>query len=209
MKRLFLTILILLFCSTVYADSEGPNSPGTMADDAAVGTDQWYNVDNVKISNNNYSITEPGRPLVYSHYLKATNFGFSIPSGATITGILVEIEKYKRSSEPYVDVRDSEVKIVKSDGSIGTTNRADTVSQWPTSEDYVSYGASDDLWGETWTKDDINHANFGAVLSVLSYSSDDDYPTYFVDHIRITVYYTELPSVTILYNAVIENAVIN
>ena len=28
-----------------------------------------------------------------SHYLKATNFGFSIPEGATINGILVEIEQ--------------------------------------------------------------------------------------------------------------------
>lgn len=38
-----------------------------------------------------------------SHYLKATNFGFAIPSGATINGILVEIEQRATVNQLVVD----------------------------------------------------------------------------------------------------------
>lgn len=38
-----------------------------------------------------------------SHYLKATNFGFSIPTNATVDGVLVEIEKYNPSASANVD----------------------------------------------------------------------------------------------------------
>jgi len=207
MKRLFLTILILLFCSTVYADSEGPNSPGTMADDDTVGTTTWTNPDNAKTSDNSYaSATSPSHRIWrYSHYLKATNFGFAIPVGATINGIVVEIEK-KSDDDIGGDLTiDSEVKIVKSDSTIGAENKA-SGDDWPLSDTYSTYGAFDDLWNESWSAEDINNANFGIVLSTKWY--EEDIHAY-VDHIRITVYYTEVPSVTILYNAVIENAVIN
>jgi hypothetical protein len=142
--------------------SEGPNSPGTMADDDAIGTVAWNNPDNAKASDSNcalavgtlhyeYSIrlvvggsivgdeksndaklpvgsgnkayisyggssdkwgltptpteingsdfgvvfaTSNQEQSTISHYLEATNFGFSIPSDATIDGILVEVEQY-------------------------------------------------------------------------------------------------------------------
>ncbi len=38
-----------------------------------------------------------------SHYLKATNFGFAIPTGATIDGIFVGIEEYQDYLHAYVD----------------------------------------------------------------------------------------------------------
>jgi hypothetical protein len=70
-------------------------SPGTMVDDATVGTVAWTNPTNAGASDNSYAtIGTSGRCGVFTgHYLKATNFGFSIPVGATITGILVEIER--------------------------------------------------------------------------------------------------------------------
>ena len=121
-----------------------------------------------------------------THYLKATNFGFSIPSGATINGIKVEIERLAGGAN-YV--YDEEVKIVKSDGNIGTENKADTVTDWPWEADaYATYGGPEDLWSETWSPSDINDVDFGVVLS-----AEITEPTTFarVDHIRITVYYTE------------------
>ena len=60
---------------------------------------------------------------------------------------------------------DYQIKIVKS-GTIGTTNKADTVTTWPSTLTYVSYGSSADLWGETWTSSDINNSNFGIAVSV-------------------------------------------
>jgi len=164
-------------------------SPGTMANDTAVGTAAWSNSDNAKASDGSYAITNGLVAANVTNYLKATNFGFSIPSGATIDGIVVEIEKYAVSG----NVKDSKLRIVNSDGSIGTTDRADTVSNWPSSDSYISYGSSSDLWGETWLASDINDSDFGVALSAIGIDPDDGYTPH-VDHIRITIYYTETAS---------------
>jgi len=159
-------------------------SPGTMADDATVGTATWSNPNNAKVSDGIYSEVNDIGGFNVSHYLKATNFGFSIPSGATINGILVEIER--KESNARDNLYDNEVKIVKADGSIGTTNKK-LVAEWSTTEGYYSYGSSSDLWNESWDSSKINDVDFGVVLSINI--GTDGYA--YVDHIRITVYYTE------------------
>lgn len=168
-------------------------SPGTMADDASVGADDWASPNNAKVSDNTRSQASAVSGTVISHYLKATNFGFTIPTNATINGILVEIEKSKQGSGSP-SVVDSEVKIVKSDGSIGTTNKADVSTEWPStaSETYISYGGSSDLWGESWTYSDINNSNFGIVISTSMTWSNPFSASANVDHIRITITYTEV-----------------
>jgi hypothetical protein len=168
--------------------SQGPNSPNTCADDATVGTVAWSNPNNAKVSDNIYSlnyVTYGGVKI--SHYLKATNFNFSIPRGATINGILVEIER-KQYDEGAI-IQDSDVKIIKSDNTIGIENKADIGISWPFTDTYKSYGSSSDLWGENWLYSDINSSNFGVVLSVTG-EQDRESPAQ-VDHIRITIYYTE------------------
>jgi len=168
--------------------SIGPLSPGTVIDDATVGTVAWSNPNNAKVSDGNYSIALPAGGGI-SHYLKATNFGFSIPIGATINGILVEIEENYFTAGGTTT--ENAIKIVKSDGTIGTTNKS-TGATFPTTDTYISYGSSSDLWGEMWDNTKINDVDFGVVLSVNSVSS---YSNAAVDHIRITVYYTEAPSI--------------
>ena len=170
--------------------SEGPNNPGTMADDSAIGDLTWSNVDNAKTSDNSYSNAstvgiEPGNQ--FSHYLKATNFGFSIPSGATIDGIEVKIEAKKTQSTG--GGQDDVVKIVKSDGSIGTADKS-TDTEYTTSDVIRTYGGSSDLWSETWSDTDINDIDFGVVLAIIV-SRGKGAQTVAVDHITITVTYTE------------------
>jgi hypothetical protein len=167
---------------------------GTMADDATVGTVAWTNPNNAKVSDNVYAtvVDNVGNLNLLTHYLKATNFGFSIPTGATINGILVEAEvkasQYTSSAE---EVRENSTKIVKSNGSFGTTEKANTAqaNHYPTTEAYRSYGANNDLWGETWSYSDINNSNFGVGISARLLD-DGGGVTSYIDHIRITVYYT-------------------
>ncbi len=71
----------------------GAINPGTMADDATVGTWAWSNPNNAKLSDDTYANGDAVANGGLSHYLKATNFGFAIPAGAVINGIVVEIEK--------------------------------------------------------------------------------------------------------------------
>ena len=83
-------------------------------------------------------------------------------------------------------VLDSQVRIVKADGTAGTTNKAATSTAWPTTEAYASYGGAADLWDETWTPANVNDADFGAVLSAIITTG-----TASVDHMRITVTYQD------------------
>lgn len=135
------------------------------------GTHPWININNLKISDNVYTNTKIGQtlesnpPIYYSsYYIKMSDFGFDIPADAKIDGIMLEIERYY--SPPSIVAQDLEIKIIKSDGSIGSTNLAE--SNWLYSSDsnnYEIYGGENNLWGETWTANNINDSNFGIVLS--------------------------------------------
>jgi len=124
----------------------------------------------------------------YSHYLKATNFGFNVPSGATITGIEAQIKR----GDVYYYTYDENVRLVLSNGSIGSENKAKTTTDWGSIE-YIAYGGSSDLWSETLSASDINDTDFGLVLSIkLSDVSNGEIGNNeYVDHIQIKVYYTD------------------
>jgi hypothetical protein len=166
--------------------SQGPNNPGTGANDTGYGTIAWVNPGNVVSSNDARATAAMSSVLTPTNYLKATNFGFTIPSGATINGIIVEIEKSATAANRIVDDR---VRIVKADGTVGTTDKA-SATNWTGTDTYATYGSSSDLWGESWTDADINDADFGAVIAAR-WVSGGATETGRVDHVRITVHYTE------------------
>lgn len=189
--------------------SQGPNIVGTGADDNSVGTVAWTNPSNITAADATYAtITAALGGNQISHYLKGTNCGFTIPSGSTVNGIVVEIQKsYSGVPSGINTLVDNEVKIIKG-GVVGSTNKADTVTNWPRlSAAYASYGSSNDLWGETWTDTDINAANFGIVISA-KYTRGKVAMTLRVDAIRITVYYTlgsTTSEISHVNNAVLSN----
>lgn len=169
----------------VGATSTSTTFPGTGADDNAVGTVAWTNPGNITADDASYAVATYASPgTAYSHYLKGTNFGFSIPTGATINGIEVTINKNSSLS-----VYDEKVRIIKADGSIGTTDKS-SASIWPTSLTSSVYGGSSDLWGETWTAADINDADFGVALQAKLVSTGVTQAV--VDYFTIKVYYTFL-----------------
>lgn len=164
--------------------SQGPNSAGTGVNQTGVGGTAWTNPGNIVSSNNTYaSCTVPSTGGSTTNYIKGTNFGFSIPSGATIDGIIVEVERV----DTNYNVTDSTAKLVKADTIVGT-NKA-LAGQWSNTEGVFTYGSSTDLWGTSWTDTDINATNFGFVLNAFNPSFKSlGLPK--VDHIRITVHYT-------------------
>ncbi len=158
--------------------SEGPLSPGTVANDAVSGTALWVSPQEADTSDGVLTTTSPGG--LPTQFLKATSFGFSIPSPAQITGIEVSVERASVAGT----IVDSAVRIVKG-GVVGATDRA-LPGAWPTGAAVtVVYGNSSDLWGETWTPADVNAAGFGAAISVT-----DGFDAAGVDHISVTVHYT-------------------
>ena len=171
------------FTRKAFAATSGPLSPGTVVGNEPFCGNAWSNATNATVSDNAYTTIVLGRDTC-SDYLKATNFGFSIPIGSTINGIVVGVEEKSSVSS---SIQTSSVMMVKN-GTI--TGEEKTGIEWPTSEAYESKGNSTDLWTLTWTVSDINASNFGFVIAV--YATGD--ATASVDHMRITVYYTEAAS---------------
>lgn len=161
--------------------------PGTAATSAEAPWDDldWDTPDNIKADDGNYAeytgkALDPG---VYMYIIKGTNFGFSIPNDATITGILVEHERKGTSN----DIIDDLVQLIK-----GGTRQGDNKSLaavWPVVEAIETFGSSSDLWGLSLSPSDVNAANFGVAASCTCAAGQKDGKTY-IDFLRITVYYT-------------------
>lgn len=170
--------------------SIGPLSPGTMADDASVGTVAWINPDNAKVSDNVYTTftvaTASGN--IFSHYLVATNFGFSIPSDATIDGVVVEYEV--KSDGQTIIMLETHLVIANV---VNPSNQGDSTS-WPASETYLSRGGATDKFGGTLPTlpSDINDSGFGVAFKALRVDArrPPNTDVGYIDHIRLTVYYT-------------------
>jgi hypothetical protein len=165
------------------------NIAGAGADDASIGTFTWSNPGNITAKDGSYALVAGGA----SHFLKATSFGFSIPSGATIKGISVAVTR--RSTN--LDVVDEAIRLVKA-GTVQTTDRA-VGTAWPTTFTDQVYGGPTDLWGGTWAYTDINNSGFGAAVAANVTPPDGAE----VDAITITVYYTLASGFTVTEDAVV------
>jgi len=165
--------------------SAGPRDPTVGASNATVGTIAWSNPGNI-FSSNDVRADAVLSPLEISEYLLASAFGFTIPASSIILGIKAEIEKHQSTgSGPIID---SSVRLFKGGGVVGNNQAAGT---WPSADAYTTYGVgTTDLWGETWTPDEINAANFGVGIAAINSVSPGGAETARVDHVRITVYYS-------------------
>ena len=140
--------------------SQGANSPVTVVSDNSFGDNAWTTPGDAVSSNDVYAVNTITM-VVNTEYLKATDFGFTIPANATIDGITVSVER--KATQVSSGIQDVRVRIVKG-GVIGTTDKSIT-DTWETTDTTKTYGSSSDLWGETWTGDDINATNFGFVIA--------------------------------------------
>ncbi|MBX4201008.1 carboxypeptidase-like regulatory domain-containing protein [Candidatus Parcubacteria bacterium] len=165
--------------------SSGPSSPGTAGEDISVGIVTWNSTGNILADDSSYATATLGAVANTTHYLKATNFGFAIAGGSTITGIVAEWKKVMSGVNPAT-VHDNAVRVVKG-GVVGSTDRSSAVD-WSTTEAYTSYGGSSDLWGTTWTTADINASDFGTAISAQCSSCGTAQAS--VNHVRVTVYYS-------------------
>lgn len=157
--------------------------PGSVVNTAGYGLMAWMNPGNAVAEDAVFArVGFGGHGTSYSNYLDASNFGFAIPSGATITGIQVDIKKQNETLGTLI--YDDKVALIKG-GAMGAANKANS-SSWPTSLAYSTYGGPGDLWGETWTPADINSSGFVARLSARS--ANVAYGL--VDVFKVTIYYT-------------------
>jgi len=186
-------------------------SPQTAVNDSSAGDLAWSNPDSACIKHSEDG-SFAGLGAGTSQYLKASNFGFSIPSNAVINGIQIDVLKGEATDENYYNCYDVSAYIVTASGNISTVQNKKSSYQWShvsldssfsnyiSNRPYTNYGGSTDLWGLSWTPLDINSSNFGFAFQALNGNSSK---WAVVDHIKITVFYTvPSPTATIIWNSV-------
>jgi hypothetical protein len=166
-----------------FSGSAGPNSPSAAANDSSVGGVAWNTPTGALTIGGGSASDVLLASSGITQYLKVTGFGFSIPGGATIKGIVVNaLVKGNYGSS----ISDYSVRLYKAGVMTGSDLRNGLL--WDASYGYQTYGSGAELWGTSWTSTDINDAGFGVGLMAANY-----YPanrTAYVDYISIEVFYS-------------------
>lgn len=154
-------------------------SGSAFASDPSTGGEGWTRPENARASDDLFASANLATGN-QTQTLRATGFGFTIPDGAVISGVVVQVEHSERL--PGATIQNEQVKLVV--GSvIQGENRAGGVL---TTEDEVqTYGSPTDTWGLSLTPANVNSPDFGVALAYLALLDD----TIRVDHIQITVHY--------------------
>lgn len=167
--------------------STGFTIAGAGANNADAGNDAWTNPGNITADDGSDAQANDVDNGQTTQYLEATTFGFAIPAGATIDGIIVRIQKDATDNNTW----DHTVQLLIAGTRTGDNN-ADTGTYWPVySPTNIDHGGAADLWGLTPDADDINHADFGVTVRA-SANNKNEYPQ--VDAIWMNIYYTEAAS---------------
>ena len=166
-----------LSTAITYPSSVTDNNTG------GIGTVAWTNPGNAKALDQTYATLAVGVGGTNTHYLWAQGYGFNIPTGATITGIVVSVTAHGSAGNTNVNA----VQLIGSANTlVGTAKGVGPV--WLTSDSTVNFGGQNDLWGQLAagiSPATVNSANFGVAVSLEAQSSI----TISVDAISITVYY--------------------
>ena len=169
----------------------GPAFQGPNACNSGTGS-TWNSPSFIEVNDANYATYNVENSTATSGLLVAEGFGFSIPAGATITGISVAILKYATVTVTG-EVRDTTIQLLKSGSGVGS-NLAQAGS-WATSSTLYNYGSSSNLWGATWTPAQINASNFGVSIAA-QVSAGGAVPP----HVAITFAHVGYVTITVNYN---------
>jgi hypothetical protein len=143
----------------------------------------WLNPTNVEADDTNEAISNNDGSASagdVSWNIRASTYGFSIPTGATILGIVVTKHVSADGDGP---VTDNEVRLILPSTSLSGDYKVTT--DWKFNA-YVNNGSPTENWGVSWTAADINDANFGVFVSATSASGGWKAR---IDSLKITVYY--------------------
>jgi len=166
----------------------GPTLCGTGTDVASTGFSvAWANPGNITAADNAYA-TATVTTGQGTHFLTASNFGFSVPVANSVVGFLVQIKGFQTSAT----AQNIQVSLSKNTGTATVGNYQTGVL--PTSNGTTSVGGQGDLWGTSWTPTEINAATFSVLIFA---NTNDPVTTVSIDSVQVTVYATIGPAVTL------------
>jgi len=174
--------LLTLFGSQTEPTGSGVNKA------RSVGNIAWTDPGNVLADDGSYAHVALAATQD-SQYLWMTNFGFSVPSTATITGIQVKLNGHDAlTGAPVINHR----YLVYNNALVSGTGITKSGKIFNSSSDVdVFQGSSSDLWGSTTlTPAIVNTSSFGTALTAeFSASESGGYDAY-TDYCEMTVYWS-------------------
>ena len=176
-----------LACISAYGDTTGALSPGLVATD---GVAPWTDPQMAALSDDAHASNtlDPGEQ---GGSLNASNFGFTMPFGATITGVQVTVERHSATGNPQSNPP-AFGQLKKPDGTlVGIEGFRFDGDNWGTTDSVVVLGGPADLWALDLTREEINDPAFTVVYAVTTlFGGDPD--DYFVDAITAEVFFDPL-----------------
>lgn len=174
-----------------YEDSHGFFQVGATA--GATGN-AWAAPSNALTDNGSNATQTPGTGTAQD-YLWTTDADWTpaLPANIMVVGLQVLVRRL-RSGGTTGEVRDQVLQLLKAGVATGNNN-ADTGTNWPTSEAEATYGVGfTDMWGATWSRDDLMHPSFGVQLRAVNVGGGADRVAE-VDLVEAIVYYIDLTEV--------------
>ncbi len=145
----------------------------------------WSNVDEAFTASDS-TVSAAELVLVSINYYDAlivTNFGISIPTGATVTGIQFDVH---RNADDGFAVDDS-IEIVK--GGVAVGDEHATSQPWSQDLEDVTYGGPQDTWGVPWGAADLRSSGFGISVAPKYTGPSAGNDRAHIDSVRARVFY--------------------
>ena len=169
--------------SPVAQFSAGPNYTGTGENFPDGGTTAWSSPANIQGDTPTTAATVSPGASGTSQMLRASNFGFAIPTGSTVVGVTAEIER-----EAADNNRHSELSVRLLVGGTETGANKSDGSNIPKAKGIKSYGGANDLWSASLTPANINASDFGLAFKIQRTGNATTTSVY---RIRLTIHYEE------------------
>jgi hypothetical protein len=154
-----------------------PNSTQTAGSGSGVGWTSPGNITGIGYATDNLGAGATSGPLV------GLNFGFAIPAGSTINGVIASASAF--AGQGFA-LEFFDIQLMLSGVVIGTA-KSDT-TKWRASPKVFSYGSPTDLWGATLTPTNINDPTFGFQTGVENVAAESVLAS--VASYGLQVYYT-------------------
>lgn len=167
--------------------STGYAFAGTGANSASAGSNPWANATRVTADDDSYATsTDDNSGDAKSQMLRATNFGFAVPAGATVTSADVRI---RRKMDVGGGMTSSNYQLINEDAAIGSAQVVN--GAWATTEEAAVVSGS---WNANLTPAIVNSATFGVQMQAVWDGAGMGTLSAHVDSVEINVNYTESPS---------------
>ena len=189
--------IVIYECTSGTQTSTGKTSPAegfSFKDtgDSNVGWNDATNITDGSVATYSVAINDGTTAEQFdAQILKATNFGFAVPTDSIINGVELEFVAKSSHANKFVDsVFTRKVNLVK-DNVILSTNIVDGIDVWGTSNTTYTWGNSSEMWGTTLSPADVNSSEFGISIQPQITSMVNEVIAS-IATVKLNVYYTPI-----------------